>query len=43
MFRRLALLIPVVAMLTLNGCIILPGHRDHCCWRYDAYGHSYNR
>lgn len=38
MFRRIALLVPLVMTLTLSGCIFLPGHdhHDHCCYRYDA-------
>ncbi|MDR3411448.1 MAG: hypothetical protein P4L87_10995 [Formivibrio sp.] len=43
MSRRLALLIPLVMLLTLSGCIIVPGHGGHCCWRYGAYGHPYAR
>jgi hypothetical protein len=35
MSRRLKLLVVSALLLSLNGCIILPGHR-HCCWRYDA-------
>ncbi|WPO98152.1 hypothetical protein SFA35_16005 [Pseudomonas sp. HR96] len=35
MLRRVSLLIiSAVLLSSLSGCIILPGHRDHCCWRY---------
>ncbi len=34
MSRRLSLLGAAVLLLSLSGCVILPGHRDHCCWRY---------
>lgn len=35
MSRTLKLLTLCALLLSLGGCIILPGHR-HCCWRYDA-------
>jgi hypothetical protein len=35
MSRPLKCLIFCSLLLSLGGCIILPGHR-HCCWRYDA-------
>jgi hypothetical protein len=38
MSGRLKLLVVCSLLLSLNGCIILPGHR-HCCWRYDAVGY----
>ncbi|QXI26487.1 hypothetical protein [Pseudomonas vanderleydeniana] len=41
MSRRLSLLVAAVLLLSLSGCVILPGHRDHCCWRYyGAVAHS---
>lgn len=40
MLRRVSLLMVCAALLSsLSGCIILPEHHDHCCWRYNAYEH----
>jgi hypothetical protein len=36
MSRRISLLVAAVLLLNLGGCVFLPGHRDHCCWR--GYG-----
>ncbi|MET1068783.1 MAG: hypothetical protein ABWY28_12320 [Pseudomonas prosekii] len=41
MLRRITLLIPLIALLSLSGCIILPhggGHGDH---HYDHGGPGY--
>ncbi|MGY2293054.1 hypothetical protein ACW9H6_25350 [Pseudomonas sp. SDO528_S397] len=34
MSRRLSLLVAAIVLLNLGGCVFLPAHRDHCCWRY---------
>jgi hypothetical protein len=40
MYRRIAMLLAAVTLLSLSGCIILPGH-DHCCWRHYEAGPRY--
>jgi hypothetical protein len=36
MSRRISLLVAAVLLMNLGGCVFLPGHREHCCWR--GYG-----
>ncbi len=41
MFRRITKLIPLLALLTLSGCIIFPNNGWHGGHHYDRDGHGY--
>ncbi len=41
MLRRITRLIPLLALLTLSGCIIFPNNGWHGSHHYDRDGHGY--
>ncbi|AZC18738.1 MULTISPECIES: hypothetical protein [Pseudomonas] len=43
MFRRITLLIPLLAMLTLSGCIIMPRDGWHHRYHDGGPGYYYHR